>query len=136
MAQHETFTSNASLAFLLGPPRPDFGLGNTWLGSVSIWGGPIIGFSSSGNAVVEVAVTGIPGVTAIQAEVFGTRVYDASGLASVSVTMIEWSLPGSATVLARYTFADPMPFPLSVSRFAGDYRFVDIAGEILALAGC
>lgn len=125
MALHETFTSNADLAYLLGPARPDFNLG-TWFGSVSIWSGPIIGFSGAGNAVVEVPVTGIAGVTAVQAEVFGTRTYDASGLASVNVTMIEWTLPGSATVLARYTFDSPVIFPLSVSRFVGDYRFVDI----------
>ena len=37
MPVHETFTSNADLAFLLGPARPDFNLGNTWFGSVSIW---------------------------------------------------------------------------------------------------
>jgi Ca2+-binding RTX toxin-like protein len=126
MALHETFTDNAGLAFLLGSARPDFFLGNTWFGSVSIWSGPIIGFSAAGNAVVEVPVSGISGVTAIQAEVFGTRNYDESGLASVEVTSIEWSLPGSATVLARYTFASPVIFPLSISRFAGDYRFIDI----------
>ncbi len=135
MATHETFTSNQDLAFLLGPPRPDFGLGNTWFGAVSIWGGPIIGFSAAGNPVVEVSVLGISGVSAVQAEVFGARTFDSFGLASVNVTSIEWSLPGSATVLARYTFATPTPFPLSIARVSGDFRFVDIVNEILGLGG-
>lgn len=126
MALHETFTDNAGLAFLLGPARPDFNLGNTWFGSVSIWSGVILNRGANANPVVEVAVTGIPGVSAIQAEIFGVRTYDSTGLASVNVTHIEWSLPGSATVLARYTFANPVIFPISVSRFAGDWRFVDI----------
>ncbi len=115
MAIAEVFTSNQALAFLLGPPRTDFGLGNTWFGSVSIWGGQILNPFSNTNPVVEVQVSGIPGITAIQAEVFGTRTYDSTGLASVLVTSIEWSLPGSATVLARFTFATPTPFP-SASR--------------------
>jgi Ca2+-binding RTX toxin-like protein len=135
MALHETFTSNPQLAFLLGPARPDFGMGNTWFGSVSIWAGQILNPFSNTNPVVQVAVSGIPGVSAIQAEIFGTRTYDATGLASVDVEMIEWSLPGSSTVLARFTFATPTPFPLSVARFGGDWRFVDIVNEILGLGG-
>lgn len=126
MALHETFTDNADLAFLLGPARPDFNLGNTWFGSVSIWSGVILNPGANANPVVEVAVTGIPGVTHVQAEIFGVRSYDGNGLASVNVTHIEWSLPGSATVLARYTFANPVIFPISISRFVGDWRFVDI----------
>ncbi len=124
MAIHETLTNNPGLASILGPARP--GLPGTSFGSVSIWSGPIIGFAPSGNVVVEVQVTGIPGITAIQAEVFGTRTYDSSGLAQVDVTKVEWSLPGSATVIARFQFDNAVPFPLSVSRFVGDYRFVDI----------
>ncbi len=124
MSSHETLTDNPGLAFLLGPARPGFA--GTWFGSVSIWSGAIIGFSAAGNAVVEVPVTGVPGVTAIQAEVFGVRTYDSTGLAQVDVTKIEWSLPGSADVIARYQFDNAVPFPLSVSRFAGDFRFVDI----------
>ena len=124
MAIHQTFTDNPGLAFLLGSARPGFA--GTWFGSVSIWSGAIIGYTPSGNPVVEVVVTGVPAVTAIQAEVFGNRTYDSTGLFSVDVTRIEWSLPGSAVLLASYEFAAPVVFPLSVSRFAGDWRFVDI----------
>jgi Ca2+-binding RTX toxin-like protein len=126
MTVHETFTSNPGLAVLLGPPRPDFNLGNTWFGSASIWSGEILNPSSGANPIVQVAVTGIAGVSFVQAEVFGTRTYDGNGLSSVDVTHIEWHLPGSTTVLSRLTFSNPIIFPLSVSRFFGDWRFVDI----------
>jgi Ca2+-binding RTX toxin-like protein len=138
MTLHETFTSDPDLAFLLGPPRPDLNLGNTWFGSVSIWGGPIIGFSPTGNPVVQVAVSGLAnGVTAIQAEVFGVRTYDSTGLASVAVTHIEWSLPGSATILSRLTFPNPIAFPLSLSRFYNPpiLQFVDILDEVINTFG-
>ena len=105
MALHETFTDNPGLAFLLGPARPDFNLGNTWFGSVSIWSGVILNPGANANPVVEVAVTGIPGITHIQAEIFGVRSYDENGLASVAVTHIEWSLPAAP----RFWRATPSP---------------------------
>jgi Ca2+-binding RTX toxin-like protein len=128
MALHETFTNNPDLAFVLGPGRPGFS--GTAFGSLTIWGGQIIGFSAAGNPVVDVPVTGIPGITSVQAEVFGVRTYDATGLASVNVTMVEWSLPGSADILARYTFDAPVVFPLSILRFTGVLQFVDIVNEL------
>ena len=130
MATHETLTDNAGLASILGPGRP--GLPGTTFGSLSIWSGQIIGFSPAGNVVVEVQVSGILGITTIQAEVFGQQVYDGtgiSGLAQVNVIKVEWSLPDSATVIARYQFDTAVPFPLSIGRFVGDYRFVDIINE-------
>lgn len=132
MATHETFTSNQALATLLGPPirggSPITGAA-TWQGSVSIWSGVVIGFSNggSGNAVVEVPISDIPGVTAVQAEVFGVRTFNTAGeWTGVNVTKVEWSLPGSAVVLARWTYDQPTFFGIDlVLALGGIISFLD-----------
>jgi Ca2+-binding RTX toxin-like protein len=124
MATHETFTDNPGLAFLLGSPRPGFA-GN-WVGSVSIWGGLINNTSVAGNLVVDVSISNVPSIPLVQAEVFGEKTYINGRISGVNVTKIEWSLPNSADVLARYTFDAPIPFPISVSQFVGIFQFVDL----------
>jgi Ca2+-binding RTX toxin-like protein len=123
MAMHETFTTNPDLAAFLGSALPN--QPGDWFGSLQIWSGLINNTSVAGNPVVDVNISNVPGIPMVQAEVFGTPYYINGNIAGYMVSKIEWSLPGSATVLARYTLATPLPFALSVSSFVGIYQFVN-----------
>jgi Ca2+-binding RTX toxin-like protein len=111
MPTHQTLTNDAILATILRPPLRGGNFPNgpttTWFGSSTIWDAPVLE-AGNGNLVVRFNVANVPGVTAIDVEIFGQRTFNptSGALSGVNITKLEWSAAGSATVLARLTFND------------------------------
>lgn len=105
---HQTFTSDAELARLVGQ-----GLAPFTTTSYAIWTTDNVQTTTDGTLVAIISTNSTTYPT-LHAEIFGTQGTDGNGNPGVFVTKIEWSLPNSTTVLSRLTFPSSTYFPFDL----------------------